>query len=533
MRKRRIFEAAFLISVVLAGCSSKSSNEKTTSISVGESAELSTVDISLAMDNTSSDVAEQVDEGLYDFTKSGGLKPALATNMPKITDKGTTYTFNLRHNAKWSNGDPVTAQDFVYSWQRTVNPKTKSQQSYYFDGVKNYTAISSGKMSPSKLGIKAIGKYKLVVKLDHAMPYFKSVLAVSATFPQNKKVVTKLGSKYGTSAKNSVYNGAYVLKGWTGTNDTWTYAKNNKYWDKKNVKLSKVHVKVIKAQQTGVYQFKDNKLQMVPISGSQVKAESNNKSLYVRKIPGTMYLQYNMKDKLMKNEKIRQALTLSFNSSQLVNKILQDKSQASTGYVPTGFMMNGEDFAKKAGNLTKTDNEKAKKLFETGLKELGLKKASFTILSSNDDATKSTTQFLQAEFEKNLPGLKVELKAVPFNSRLTESEKGQFQAVLSGWTPVYADPTDFLNLFTTTNSNNFGKWSNSEYDKLVKKANTTYALQPKKREIALQKANKIVTKDAAMTPVYFLSEVYLVNSHLKGLMMGPLGQPYFKDAYME
>lgn len=520
-----------LTAILLAACGKQDTTTKKTTINIGESAELSSVDVSQAMDNTSSDVAEQVGEGLYQFTAKGELKKALATNMPKATDNGKQYVFNLRHDAKWSNGKPVTAKDFVYSWQRTVDPKTKSPQGYYFDGVKNYEAIAAGKKDPSTLGIKAEGNYKLVVTLDHAMSYFPSVLAVSATFPLYQPYVEAQGKKYGTDATHTLYNGGYVLKGWNGSNSSWSYVKNKYYWNAKNVKIKRVNVTVIKSQSTAGLEFKSGKLDFTPISGTEVQNEAKNKSLYVRKLPGTMYLQYNTKVKLLSNEKIRQALTYATNSAQLAKTVLKDNSTKSTGYVPTGFTdsKTGKDFAKQAGNLTQYNKTKAQQLWQSGLKELGMTKASLTLTSSDNDATKKVDEYLQGQFQSILKGLSVTIKAVPFNSRLSASESGDFDAVLGGWTPVYADPTDFLNLFETGNSNNFGKWSNKAYDTALNSANVTNAQNASKRWADLQKANKIVTKSAAMTPLYFLTENYLVNSHLKGLMMGPLGQPYFKD----
>lgn len=521
------------VTLLLGACGKQSAPETHDSINIGASAALSTADNSQAMDNTSSDVMEQVSEGLYDFTVKGTLKEALATNMPKATNGGKTYTFNLRHDAKWSNGDPVTAQDFVYSWRRTVDPKTKSPQAYYFDGVKNYSEITARKKSPNTLGIQAVGKYKLVVTLDHAMPYFPSVLAVNASFPLNQKYVEKEGKKYGTDSSHTLYNGAYTLTNWNGSSDSWTYSKNKYYWDKKNVKIKTVNVTVMKSQTTAGLEFKSGKLDLTPISGDEVKNEKNNKSLFVRKIPGTMYLQYNTKQKLFSNEKIRQALTYATNSKELASDVLQDNSSTATGYVPTGFTNSktGQDFAKQAGVIVKFDKTKAKQLWQEGLKELGMTKASFTLMSSDDDSTKKVDEYLQGQYEKALPNLTINIKAVPFNSRLSASESGYFDAVLGGWTPVYADPTDFLNLFVTGNSNNFGSYTNAQYDKDIHDANVTNAQNVSKRWSNLQDANKIVTKTAAMTPLYFLSENYLISSHLKGLMMGPLGQPYFKDVY--
>ena len=533
MKKALLVGLAALSTLGLLGCNKSNDANSKKEISIASSAELSTADVSLAMDNESAEVAEQVNEGLYDFDKTGQLKPALAAGMPKKSNNGSTYTINLKHNGKWSNGKPVTAADFVYGWQRTVNPKTKSQQAYYLDGVKNYKAVNSGKMSPKALGIKALGKCKLQINLDHPIPYFPSILAMSASFPLYRPYVEAQGKKYGTDSKHTLYNGPFVLTGWDGTNDTWAYEKNKNYRDQKHVYFNKIKVSVVKTQDTGVYQYQSKELSLIPISGPEVKNQKGNKDLYVRKVPGTFYLEYNTQKKLFSNENIRKALSLAINFNQLTNKVLQDKSTPATGFVPTGFKNNNsqKDFAKQAGQLNNFDPQQAKILWKKGLAELGMSSAKFTILSSNDDKNKKVDEYLQSQLENNLPDLKVSIKAVPFNNRLSAAKSGNFDAVLGGWTPTYSDPTDFLNLLMSDNSNNDGKWKDAQYDQLMKTANIDNAGNPDKRWETLQEANKYVSQKAPLTPLYFLSEVYLINPHLKGIVMGPMGFPYYKNAY--
>lgn len=173
------------------------------------SAEIITMDPSKATDATSFTQMENTMEGLYQLDKDNQAKEALATKAAQSKD-GLTWTFDLRKDGKWSNGQAVTAKDFVYSWQRTVNPKTASQYSYIFSGIKNADAIVAGKKAPSSLGVKALGKYKLQVKLDHKLPYFKLLLAFPVFFPENQTAVEKYGSKFGTSSKTTVFNGPFV-----------------------------------------------------------------------------------------------------------------------------------------------------------------------------------------------------------------------------------------------------------------------------------------------------------------------------------
>ncbi|WP_404882474.1 ABC transporter substrate-binding protein [Lactiplantibacillus pentosus] len=160
---------------------------------------------------------DQVDEGLYRYDNNGKVHKALATKT-KVSKNGKTYTINIRKNAKWSNGDPVTAQDFVYSWRRAVTPSTGSQYTYLFENIKNATKIAAGKMSANKLGVSATGKYQLRVQLAKPTTYFKMVMARETLYPLDEHIVQKYGKKYGTASKYTVYNGPFKSVGWTGTN---------------------------------------------------------------------------------------------------------------------------------------------------------------------------------------------------------------------------------------------------------------------------------------------------------------------------
>ena len=231
-----------LSAVFLAACG-KSSNDSASGKQVlnwSEKSELPTMDLSKATDHVSFDQLNNAMEGLYRLGKNSKVEPGVAKKTT-VSDDGMTYTFELRKDAKWSNGDNVTAKDFVYSWQRTVDPKTASQYAFLFDGIENAKAITDGEKPVTELGVKAEGDHKLVVKLEKTVPYFKLLMGFPAFFPQNQKVVEKYGDKYGTNSKAMVYNGPFKLEGWTGSNLKWTLAKNDKYWDKKKVKLDAIN----------------------------------------------------------------------------------------------------------------------------------------------------------------------------------------------------------------------------------------------------------------------------------------------------
>ncbi|KRM94356.1 ABC-type oligopeptide transport system, periplasmic component [Lentilactobacillus senioris DSM 24302 = JCM 17472] len=523
---------------LLAACGSNSATDttkaKNKTLNVQTSSSLTTMDVSKSTDIVSAQTLNNTNEGLLKFGTNSSLHKALAKSWT-VSNNGTRYTYNLRPS-KWSNGDDVTAQDFVYSWQRIVNPKTASQYAYLFDNVKNATKINAGKLSPSQLGVKAVGKYKLVVDLNHAQSYFNQLVANPQFYPQNEKVVKKYGSTYGTTSKAMVYNGPFKLTGWNGTNDTWTMVKNKSYWGAKNVKLNQVKYWTVKDPQTSLSQYQAGKLDLTTLSGSQVQQFTKNKDYVLRNSASTFYLEMNEKKQpLFKNTKARQALSLIANREQFVDKILKDGSLASNSFVPTKMQYrDGKDFAVVSEDkaMTSYNETKAKQLWKEALKESGKSSINLNLLSDDTASGKSTTEYLQSQFEK-LPGLKITNQNLPFKTRLARSSAGDFDLVVSAWSADYPDASSFLDLFTTNSSYNNGKWSNAEYDKLVKSASGSLANKPAQRWDAMLKANKLITDQAGVIPLYQQAQPQLVKSNVKGVIYYPTGSNWdYSKAYL-
>lgn len=525
--------------LTLAACGSNKSSSSGSDAQVlnwNESAELPTMDLSQATDTVSFTALNNTMEGLYRIGKNSKIEPGIAKKT-EVSDDGLTYTFILRKDAKWSNGDPVTAKDFVYSWQRTVDPKTGSQYAYLFDGVANVNDIMNGKKPVTDLGIKAEGDYKLVVTLDKEVPYFKLLLGFPTFFPQNEKAVEKYGSKYGTASKYMVYNGPFKLTGWTGTNLSWTLAKNNAYWDKKAVKLSKINYKVNKTASTSYNLYQSGKLDATSLSAEQAKQLKGSKEYVNRPQASTFYFEYNQTKKAFKNKKIRQAISMVINRKQFVDKVLGDGSIPAKGLVPEGLSSyDGTDFATAAYEKTGVEYnvEEAKKLWKEGMAEEGLTSLDITLLSDDTDAAKKSTEFVQSAIESNLEGANVTAANVPFKTRLDRSQKGDFDVVISAWGADFADPISFLDMFTTNNSYNRGKWSNAEYDALVNASKTTDAVDPAKRWDDLVKAEKILMEDQGVSPIYQSTQAWVIKSKVKGVIYNSSGANYnFKEAYVK
>lgn len=524
-------------SVLLVGCGkSKQSSDKQI-IRTSIDSELTSVDLSKTTALNSFTVLNNVDEGLLRLGKNSKIEPGIAQSYKESKD-GKTYTFNLRKNAKWSNGDPVTAQDFVYSWRRTLNPKTSSQYGYLFSGIKNADKIQANKAPVSSLGIKADGKYKLTVTLEDKLPFFKLLMGFPVFFPQDAKAVQKYGNQYGTSSDKQVYNGPFTLTKWTGTNLSWTLKKNPYYWDKKNVKLNQVKYSVVKDPTTGLNLYNEKKLDMDGLSNDQAKQYSKNKHIVTRNQSSSYYIAFNQKKKVFQNLKIRQAISMAIDRKVMTNKVVGGGAIQNDSFVSKGLAVSpktGKDFTENTtAPASMTYNlSAAKKLFKAGLKQEGLKSLSFTLMAGDDYSTKQLTEYLQGALEK-LPGLKVSLNNIPARVVLSRQADQQFQATVADWFADYSDPVTFLNILTSKNPSNISKWKNAAYDRLIAKSNGQDADKPEARWNDMVSAQNLALKDQAIVPLYQSGEKWLINPKVKGIIYNTAGPNYnYKNAYIK
>ncbi len=388
-----------IITVGLAACgqssSKKSNSSERQTLNLSTTAPLDTIDVSKS---TGYGQTGNTFESFYRLGKNGQPTAGLARVQKKSKD-GKTWTFTLR-NAKWSNGDKITAQDFVYSWRRTLNPKTKSTYAYLFSGIKNADKVNAGKLPPSAVGIKATDDKTVVVQLEKPIAYFKVLMAYPLFGPQSQKAVQKYGKKYGTKSQYMVYSGPFKIEGWNGTGNKWQFVKNNQYWDKSVVKLKKINYTVVASPTTGLELYQQGKLDLTPLSNQQIKNYKRNKEFKQYPYSLVSFLEYNFKDesktkqKVMSNRNIRTAISLTVDRKQLTKKVLGDGSATPTGFVASKLASDpktGVDFAKQQAVPNTVDhNEKlAKQYWEKGLKQVGVKKVSLSILASSDDPTTS------------------------------------------------------------------------------------------------------------------------------------------------
>lgn len=544
MQKKKIVGlvmALGLAGLFLTACGKQQTTSKQQELRLSASAPLDTIDISKA---TGYGQTGNVFESFYRLGKNGQPTAGLAKKATVSAD-GLTWTFTLR-DAKWSNGDQITAQDFVYSWRRSLTPKTASPYAYLFSGVKNADAISKGKLPVEQLGIKALDNKTVEISLEKPIAYFKVLMAYPLFGPQNQKVVEKYGKKYATNSKYMVYSGPFVIKNWTGTTDKWSFQKNPNYWDKKQVKLDKISYKVVSNPNTGYELYQQGKLDMTPLSSQQVKNYKNSSEFKQYPYSYVAFLAYNFNatnaanKKALNNQNIRRALSLALDRKVLTKKVFGDGSQVPTGFVANDLAKNpqtGVDFAKEQA-VTKTvayDANLAKKYWRKGLTETGLKELTFNILASSDTPTNDAlTQYLQSQYTKVLPGLKVKVQNIPGKSALERARKGEFDIYVSGWGGDFNDPITFLQIPLTGTSYNYGNYSNSEYDRLIAKATNEDANNKLARWNDLVAAAKLFNSQQGVSPLYQQTTAYLQKKRVKGIIHNTAGTQWnYKYAYLK
>lgn len=544
---KRVLAGVVTISLgmLLAACGNGNSSSKSAAqsgtLNLSTTAPLDTIDISKS---TGFGQTGNVFESFYRLGKNGKPTAGLA-KTGTVSKDGKTWTFKIR-DSKWSNGDPIVAQDFVYSWRRSLNPKTASPYAYLFSGVKNADAIIAGKKAPNALGISAPDKKTVVVKLNRPIAYFKVLMAYPLFGPQNEKVVKKYGNRYATKAQYQVYSGPFKIKGWNGTNDTWSFVKNNDYWDKKAVKLNKINYQVVKSNNTGYQMYQQGKLDLTPLSSEQVKNLKSNNDFTQYPYSLVRFLLYNFKDKnavnrkALNNKNIRLALSLSIDRDIVTKKVLGNGSTLPKGFVANDLAANpktGIDFAKEQAvkNTVDYNPALAKKYWQKGLQEIGQKSLTFDVLSSNDEAdSDQLTQYLQSQWTKELKGIKINITNIPDKSTTSRAHQGNFDIYLSHWGGDFNDPMTFMQIPMTGTSYNYGKWSNSEYDNLVKKAGNQDANNPDIRWNDLISAAKIVNSNQAITPIYQQTTAYLQNKRVHGIIHNTAGTQWsYKYAYVD
>ncbi|MEN8907705.1 MAG: peptide ABC transporter substrate-binding protein [Clostridiales bacterium] len=527
---RRVISLLLFITIfigIFSGCSEQENKENLLRIAVD--VDLSSMDQNIATDGLSFEAIAGTIEGLYNNDKDGKLIPAIAKEYEMSKD-GLVYTFKLRSDVKWSNGDKVTASDFVFAWRRLLDPDTASEYNFIGEvaGVKNAAKVVEGKVKKEELGIKAEDDTTLIIELDRPVPYFLSLMAFPTFFPLNEKFVTEKGENYALDAENLLANGPFKMKSWK-KGYGFILEKNKDYYDAKNVSVDGLDYKVIKDNQTAALKYDNNELDVVKLSAELVDKYKSNQA-YTQYAAGYIwYVTPNNKTELFSNLNARKAIQHAINKQHIVDKILNDGSIVADYIVPKDLAIGPDqkDFRENSGTFSEYDKELAVEYWDKAKKELGKSEFKVEFLFDDSETIKKTAEFIQAELETNLPGLKVELKSQPKKNRIDLMTDGDYEIGLTRWGPDYADPLTYLDLFLTDVINNYPNYTDKEYDKLVKSSANELSGDAKARWDAMISAEEILLdKGAAIVPLYQTGYSYLVNPKVKGIEDHTVGTPF-------
>ncbi|HDH7120733.1 TPA: peptide ABC transporter substrate-binding protein [Enterococcus faecalis] len=524
--------------------SNKAAEQK---IAISSEAAISTMEPHTAGDTTSTLVMNQVYEGLYVLGKEDELELGVAAEEPAISEDETVYTFKIREDAKWSNDDPVTANDFVYAWQQVASPKSGSiHQALFFDVIKNAKEIALEGADVNTLGVKALDDKTLEITLERPTPYLKSLLSFPVLFPQNEKYIKEQGDKYATDAEHLIYNGPFKLKEWdNASSDDWTYEKNDTYWDAEKVKLTEAKVSVIKSPTTAVNLFDSNELDVVnKLSGEFIPGYVDNPAFLSIPQFVTYFLKMNSvrdgkENPALANNNIRKALAQAFDKESFVKEVLQDQSTATDQVIPPGQTIapDGTDFTKlaaKKNNYLTYDTAKAKEFWEKGKKEIGLDKIKLEFLTDDTDSAKKAAEFFQFQLEENLDGLEVNVTQVPFTIRVDRDQTRDYDLELSGWGTDYRDPLTVMRIFTSDSTLGGVTFKSDTYDQLIQETRTTHAADQEARlNDFAQVQDILVNQETVLAPIYNRSISVLANQKIKDMYWHSFGPTYsLKWAYV-
>lgn len=498
-----------------------------------------TIDPQLNTAVDGANVAQNAFEGLFVVDQNNKPVEAAAESV-KVSSDGLVYTFSLRKNGKWSDGKPVTAKDFAYSWKRGLTAETGMEYSYLLYYIKNGENFFNGKAKVEDLGIKVVDDYTLEVTLETATPYFLSLTTLPAYAPLREDIVAT-NPEWTTKPETYVGNGPFKMKE-LNPKENFVFVKNDNYWDASAVKLNELTFKVIDDNKTSLSAFKNGEIDIIdspPIS--EIASLLGDGTAKVYPMLGTYFYVFNVSDTLKKidptaykfiqDSRVRRALTISIDRQMLVEKVTKGGQAPATGFVPKGIVgTDGKEFAVNKYIEPTAQIEQAKKLLADAGYPDPSKLPKLTLTYNTSDSHGKVAQAIQDMWKTNL-GLNIELKNEEWAVFQATRSSKNYEIARHGWIADYNDPINFLDLWVTNGGNNATGYSSGEYDRNIKAAIAEN--NPENRTKLLHQAEDTLMKDMPIVPLYFYTSIVAANPKVKGWYRTSLGGYFFKGAYVE
>lgn len=560
MKKLKALVAVCMATTMLFGCGSAKLEGKTYTFS--SELDIKNLDSSDADDGMSFNAMHACIDGLMGLDSNGNIAPAIAEKH-EVSDDGKTHTFTLR-DAKWSNGDAVTANDFVYAWQRIL--KKNGQYAYMMgsdgaavsgvdeiltkqslisrrDDEKQEDPVTEDDMKAigltmadldklaitdedyNAMGVKAENDKTLVVTTTRKISYFEELMTFPCYYPINQKFCEEKGDKYAKEAANVLSNGAFVMDTWEPGSKA-IFKKNTSYWNAGEVKIDNLVMNLVQEPKVAATSFDNGETDFAPINSDLVDKYKDNESYQTFNEGYLFYLSINFKNTDLANVNLRKALSLAINRDDFTANVLKDGSKGARGFVPAELSLdeNGKDFRDSAETFTAYDVAKAQEALDAAKKELGKDTIKIRLLYGTDESPMDQlATYLQNAFTK-LNGLEIEMVATTKQDRIYNKQaNGDYDICCTRWGPDYGDPTTYLNLLISTNSNNYGKYNSKAFDAMMNQVTSTDGATRWANMIA---AEKIAMDDYGYIPVFEKGTSVLANTKVSGLIHRPVGVPY-------
>lgn len=458
-------------------------------------------------------------ECLYRDDENDVPQPAGAETVD-ISDDKLVYTFHLREDATWSNGDPVVATDYEFAWQQALNPEVASDYAYMLYFIHNAEPYFNGEVEWSEVGVKVIDDYTLEVTLDNPLPYATDLFAFPTLAPINQKFYEEVGAdKYATDAEYFCCNGMYELTEWSH-NSQIVFQKREDYWNAAEVGPDKIVYKIITDSQAGLNSYLSREIDYTDLDSGEVvqQAEAAGFEVGVKPARSSYYLIVNTEDEFMSNQNLRLALAYAVDKQALIDTVYQNDNQPMTSFTPPAIMGANDSSFQEAlvaerGEMYpgSGDLEKAQEYLQAALEELGctVDELNLSIDCADDSLRRNCATFLQEQWRQNLGIENITVNSMQTKQVSANRQSGDYCMSLGGWSPDYNDAINFLDLWVTDGGNNDSFWSNEEYDNLI--AQATAEADEEVRQQYLFDAEEILAAEMPIIPLYWQCQNYSYN----------------------
>lgn len=468
-------------------------------------------------------------EGLTRLSEDHQAVEATAEKID-VSEDGLTYTFTIREDAKWSNGDPVVAGDFVYGWRHMLDPETASPAAFLAYFIEGAEAYNTGDGKAEDVAVKAVDERTFEVVLTAPTESFLNIITNPSFFPVNEKVATD-NPKWHAEAGTFVGNGPFKLVEWEH-DVSFAFEKNEHYWDADVVKLDRIEWAMVIDSTTEYQMYEAGELDVSGVPAELSEQLADSEEIRIDDQAGIYFFRFNTSMEPFTNKKIRRAFGLAVNQEEIVDYVTKNNEKPAHGFVSYGFIgPDGKEFRDTAGKLVELSPDEAKKLLEEGMAEEGYEELPpVTLTYSTSESHQNIAVALQAQFKEVL-GVEVELQNVEGSVFLAEQKELKYQLSRSSFLQDYADPVNALESFVTDSPMNRTTWSNKAYDELIQKAKNE--VDEEARWDLLVQADELLMEEMPVFPLYFYNQVTLEKPGVKNILRHPVGYVDLKTADKE